>query len=214
MSESVVTDAPACLSGEANPGVRLTATGDGLGVPSMMVALLLYAYARGNRSSRGIERACFADVAYRVVAGNLVPDHSTIADFRCRHEGALGEVFSGVLSDWSGSMLVSTGRSGVFGAKASLVSQTISQTPRASAWHALVIARDAGKLTTSTFLLNLATPSQIADTSWIKPGISAWDVWHSLPGSACAAEPVGRRRPRRLPTASALSSPACTYPFS
>ena len=31
--------------------------------PSMMVALLLYAYARGNRSSRGIERACFEDVA-------------------------------------------------------------------------------------------------------------------------------------------------------
>ena len=65
--------------------------------PSMMVGLLLYAYARGNRSSRGIERACVEDVAYRVVAGNLVPDHSTIAEFRCRHERALGEVFSGVL---------------------------------------------------------------------------------------------------------------------
>ena len=50
-------------------------------VPSMMVALLLYAYARGNRSSRGIERACVEDVAYRVVAGNLAPDHSTIAEF-------------------------------------------------------------------------------------------------------------------------------------
>src|SRR5919198_5076671 len=65
--------------------------------PSMMGALLLYAYARGNRSSRGIERACVEDVAYRVAAGNLAPNHSTIADFRCRHEHALGEVFSGVL---------------------------------------------------------------------------------------------------------------------
>src|SRR5215207_1890986 len=63
--------------------------------PSMMVALLLYAYARGNRSARGIERACVEDVAYRVVAGNLVPDHSTIADFRRRHETALGEVSLG-----------------------------------------------------------------------------------------------------------------------
>src|SRR5919205_3937759 len=35
--------------------------------PSMMVALLMYAYARGNRSARGIERACAEDVAYRVV---------------------------------------------------------------------------------------------------------------------------------------------------
>ena len=56
--------------------------------PSMMVALLLYAYARGIRSSRGIERACVEDVAFRVVAGNVAPDHSTIAEFRCRHERA------------------------------------------------------------------------------------------------------------------------------
>jgi hypothetical protein len=47
--------------------------------PSMMVALLLYAYARGVRSSRGIERACVEDVAYRVVTGNVAPDRSTIA---------------------------------------------------------------------------------------------------------------------------------------
>jgi transposase len=60
------------------------------GGPHALVALLMYAYARGNRSARGIERACVEDVAYRVVAGNLVPDHSTIAEFRCRHERALG----------------------------------------------------------------------------------------------------------------------------
>src|SRR3954462_7078890 len=65
--------------------------------PSMMVGLLMYAYARGNRSARGIERSCVEDVAYRVVAGNLAPDHSTIAEFRCRHEHALGAVFSSVL---------------------------------------------------------------------------------------------------------------------
>jgi Transposase domain (DUF772) len=61
----------------------------------MMVALLLYAYARGNRSSRAIERACVEDVAYRVVAGNLVPDHSTIAEFRVRHEAPPAAVFAG-----------------------------------------------------------------------------------------------------------------------
>jgi transposase len=65
--------------------------------PSMMVALLMYAYARGNGSSRGIEHACVDDVADRVVAGNQARDHSTITEFRCRHEHALGEVFSGVL---------------------------------------------------------------------------------------------------------------------
>ncbi len=85
--------------------------------PSMMVALLLYAYARGNRSARGIERACVEDVAYRVVAGNLAPDHSTIAEFRCRHERALGEVFSGVLGLCARAGLVSVGVVAIDGTK-------------------------------------------------------------------------------------------------
>jgi transposase len=85
--------------------------------PSMMVALLLYAYARGNRSSRGIERACVEDVAYRVVTGNLAPDHSTIAEFRCRHERPLGEVFSGVLGLCARAGLVSVGVVAIDGTK-------------------------------------------------------------------------------------------------
>jgi transposase len=85
--------------------------------PSMMVALLLYAYARGNRSSRAIERACVEDVAYRVVAGNLVPDHSTIADFRVRHEAALAEVFTGVLGLCRRAGLVSVGVVAIDGTK-------------------------------------------------------------------------------------------------
>jgi transposase len=87
--------------------------------PSMMVALLLYAYARGNRSARGIERACVEDVAYRVVAGNLAPDHSTIAEFRCRHEQALGEVFGGVLGLCSRAGLASVGVVAIDGTKMS-----------------------------------------------------------------------------------------------
>jgi transposase len=51
--------------------------------PGMMVALLLYAYAVGERSSRGIERRCGVDVAFWVIAANQVPDHATIARFGC-----------------------------------------------------------------------------------------------------------------------------------
>ena len=65
--------------------------------PAMMVALLLYTYARGQRSSRGIERGCIEDVAYRVIAANRVPDHCTIARFRQRHELALAGLFGEVL---------------------------------------------------------------------------------------------------------------------
>ena len=87
--------------------------------PSMMVALLLYAHARGTRSARGIERACVEDVAFRAVAGNLVPDHSTVAEFRRRHERALGEVFSGVLGLCSRAGLVSVGVVAIDGTKMS-----------------------------------------------------------------------------------------------
>jgi hypothetical protein len=43
----------------------------------MMVALLLYAYAVGERSSRGIERRCREDVAFRVIGRErfVWPDH-------------------------------------------------------------------------------------------------------------------------------------------
>src|SRR5918994_1902961 len=64
--------------------------------PQMMVALLLYAYARGQRSSRGIERECVEDIAYRVIAANRRPDHTTVARFRQRHRDALGGLFGGV----------------------------------------------------------------------------------------------------------------------
>jgi transposase len=65
--------------------------------PSLMVALVLYAFATAQRSSRAIERHCRQDVAYRVITGNLIPDHATIARFICRHERALGELFGDVL---------------------------------------------------------------------------------------------------------------------
>ncbi len=66
--------------------------------PAMMVALLLYAYATGRRSSRVIERARFDDVAVRVVAANQRPDHCTIARFRQRHETGLAGLFGDILA--------------------------------------------------------------------------------------------------------------------
>jgi transposase len=65
--------------------------------PSMMIALLLYCWSRGVRSSRAIERACVEDVACRVIAAHQRPDHATIARFVERHEIALAELFGEVL---------------------------------------------------------------------------------------------------------------------
>jgi len=60
--------------------------------PKMMVALLLYAYCTGVRSSREIERRCNEDIAFRFVAANTCPDHATVARFRADH----GELLAGL----------------------------------------------------------------------------------------------------------------------
>jgi transposase len=88
---------------------RLGAAGRAPLDPAMMVALLLYAYARGNRSSRGIERACWEDVAFKVITGMRTPDHSTIAEFRRRHEAEIAELFDDVLGLCREAGLVSVG---------------------------------------------------------------------------------------------------------
>jgi transposase len=66
--------------------------------PAMMVALLLYNYAVGVRSSRAIERRCVEDVASRVIAANETPDHVTISRFRARFQEQLSELFFKVLA--------------------------------------------------------------------------------------------------------------------
>ena len=77
--------------------------------PEMMVALLLYGYCQGERSSRVIEKRCVRDVGYRVITGGLRPDHATIARFRARHEEALGGLFSQVLRLLAAEGMVSLG---------------------------------------------------------------------------------------------------------
>src|SRR4051812_281782 len=85
--------------------------------PAMMVALLVYAYAIGVRSSRAIERHCWEDLAFRVIAANQVPDHATIARFRGRHEVAIGELFGQVLGLCARAGVVRLGLVAVDGTK-------------------------------------------------------------------------------------------------
>src|SRR4051812_40707763 len=85
--------------------------------PSMMVALLLYCWARGVRSSRRIERACVEDVACRVIAAQQRPDHGTIARFVERHERALGDLFGEVLTLCADAGLATVGVIAIDGTK-------------------------------------------------------------------------------------------------
>jgi Transposase DDE domain/Transposase domain (DUF772) len=71
--------------------------------------VILYAYCSGIRSARAVERRCVEDVAFRVVAANLRPDHATIARFRAEHERALAGLFGQVLAMCQRAGLVRAG---------------------------------------------------------------------------------------------------------
>lgn len=65
--------------------------------PDMLLGLLLYSYAVGQRSSRRIESLCVTDVAFGVVCAQDAPDHTTVARFRAVHEDAFADLFTQVL---------------------------------------------------------------------------------------------------------------------
>ena len=85
--------------------------------PAMMLALLLYAYCEGERSSRRIERRCREDIAFRVLSANQQPDHATICRFRQRHEQALAGLFVEVLRLCAEAGLVRAGLVALDGTK-------------------------------------------------------------------------------------------------
>jgi transposase len=96
---------------------RLDGRGGAAYDPRMMVALLVYAYCVGERSSRWIERRLVEDVAFRVVAANQQPDHATIARFRANHQEAIAGLFGQVLALCARAGLLRTGLVAVDGTK-------------------------------------------------------------------------------------------------
>ena len=85
--------------------------------PAMMVALLVYAYCVGVPSSRRIEKRTHEDVAFRIIAGNQHPDHTTISEFRRIHLDALAALFVQVLRLCRKAGLVKLGHVALDGTK-------------------------------------------------------------------------------------------------
>lgn len=85
--------------------------------PEMMLALLVYGYCRGLRSSRRIEAACRADLAFRAICADVVPDHIAIARFRADHTEAIRAVFIDVLALCAQAGLASLGTIAIDGTK-------------------------------------------------------------------------------------------------
>jgi transposase len=85
--------------------------------PRMMTLLLLYAYCVGIVSSRRIERACYEDLAFRVLTGNQQPDHSRISEFRRQNLDALSGLFVQILRFCQEVGMVSLGHVALDGTK-------------------------------------------------------------------------------------------------
>jgi transposase len=96
---------------------RTNGQGNAAWHPQMMVALLLYAYCHGERSSRKIESMCETDVAYRVITGNCVPDHCSISRFRKDYSVAMKNLFTEILRLCAEAGLVKVGKVNLDGTK-------------------------------------------------------------------------------------------------
>src|SRR5262252_9840128 len=65
--------------------------------PEILLAVLFYGYATGVFSTRKLERATYETVPFRFIAGNLHPDHDTLASFRKTFLSELKDLFVQVL---------------------------------------------------------------------------------------------------------------------
>ena len=65
--------------------------------PEVLLGLLFYGYASGVFSSRKLERATYEVIPFRFIAGDMHPDHDTIANFRKQFLAELKELFVQIL---------------------------------------------------------------------------------------------------------------------
>ena len=168
--------------------------------PQMMVSLLVYGYAIGERSSRAIERRCREDVAFRVITANQVPDHATIARFRVRHEAALGDLFGQVLGLCADAGLVSVGVVAVDGSK--FAASASDRAVRSYGQIAAEIIEEAGRIDAAEDELHgPARGDELPEQLTSREGRRAWlrEAKQRLERErAERAEPVPRERDKRL----------------
>jgi hypothetical protein len=112
---------------------------------------------RAGTGLREGERACREDVVYKLITAMRVPDHSTIAEFRGRHERAIAELFSAVLELCEEAGLVEVGVIAIDGTKIranasrganrtyeKLVADILKEAEETDRWEDGLFGRDRG----------------------------------------------------------------------
>jgi transposase len=168
--------------------------------PKMMLTLLAYSYAVGERSSRGIERRCREDVAFRVICANQIPDHATIARFRARHQEALADLFGQVLGLCVDAGLVEVAVLAVDGSK--LEASASNHATRSYEQIAAEILAEAAEIDAAEDERHGdARGDELPEHLATRGGRRAWlrEAKERLERERAAKqEPVPRDRPRRL----------------
>ena len=143
---------------------------DGVGRPAydpeMMLALLVYGYCRGIRSSRRIAAACRTDLAFRVICVDLVPSNVAIARFRVDHQTAIEQVFVDVLGLCGRAGLARLGTIAIDGTKigsdAALDANRSESAIRSEVARIMVEARAADDADTAQPTLDGELPADLA----------------------------------------------------
>jgi transposase len=65
--------------------------------PDMLLTVLIFGWAQGQRSSRVLERLCRRDAAFRIICAGNTPDHVTISRFRADVAPHMDALFTQVL---------------------------------------------------------------------------------------------------------------------
>ena len=139
--------------------------------PDMLLALLVYAYAVGERSSRRIERLCFDHVAFRVVCGQDAPDHTTIARFRAIHESAFADLFARVLRLASEAGMARVGVVAIDGTKiAANAARAANRSPEWIRKEAQRLAQEMAQEMAQRIIAEAAEVDQAEDTAEAESG--------------------------------------------
>ena len=143
--------------------------------PDMLLALLLYAYAVGERSSRRIEQLCIDHVAFRVLCGQDGPDHTTIARFRAEHAEAFADLFAQMLRLCAAAGMVKVGVVSIDGTK--VAANAARGANRSATWLREEAERIAAQIVAEAATTDAAedhlTRSDSSDDDTLPPSMSS-----------------------------------------
>ncbi len=158
----------------------------GLGEFTLKNELTEFRFPADHRSWAGDESAC-AENTYRERKLSAIPQQGrgnqpfrSVLPLLVETPAAYVAVAESDLLDWAGLFLSGTGENAVraeLAARQDKRGAVVGRVPMVSPWRVLMVSRTAGDLVTNDLVATLATPSRVADISWIKPGVSAWDAW-------------------------------------